>query len=131
MSPDESINVSVYRVIAHYMDGNIGLQDEIHSQRENKVSQFNYEFGQAPERELIEYNPKPTMTEHMEEVVNSLSTLVNIPGASIKASNRDSGSESHFVSDGTQWINMSTGQPAIIPPEITSGQPSIESPRPE
>jgi hypothetical protein len=122
-SPDHSTDVSVYRTVSVYLDGNRGIQDEIFTNYENAGSQFNYELDS--ERRLIKYNPTPNATPHMQRVIEELSGLESIPGSTIEAVNMDFGLESHFISNGSCWIEVKSGEPIAYPEAITVGQLAI------
>ncbi len=124
---DGSIRVNVYRVISHYLDGEVELKDEVYALKpggtesgDQDVSQFKYAFD--TKLNLTGFDPTPNLTDRMQDVVSALSGMVAIPGSTISASNYKAGVESDFVSDGMKWIEVRTGIAAPTPRAITAGR---------
>jgi len=124
---DGSIRVNVSRIISHYIDGEVGLKDEMYALRpggteagDQEVSQLSYTFD--TDGCLTGFDPTPDLTENMQKVVSILSGLVTIMGSTIQASNYRTGPESSFVSDGAQWIEARTGIAAPTRPMFFAGR---------
>lgn len=134
---DGTTRVNVTRIISYYRaDNEIELHDEVYALKPGEtesgaqdVSQFNYKFDAAGE--LTDFDPALSLTERMQNVVAALSGLVTIPGSTITASNYTAGQESNFVSDGSQWIEASTGTAAPTYPAIIVGRLALDQSIPE
>jgi hypothetical protein len=123
-SPDAGANdvVEVLRTIGRY-GGVVDVNDEVFSAQQKTGSSFNYRVTLEPELRVMDRGQRLTPTEHMRGVVERLSGLVAICGATIDAINRDFGPEALFVSDGTQWVSRQTNEYPLSPPAAITDEP--------
>ena len=122
-TPDGLPVANTIRTVSKYDDGDVHIQDEIFPAG---LPQFNYEFN--ADGRLVRHPISTRFSAAMQEMVTTLRALAQQTGAEIHAVHRDHGLESHFVSDGTQWVDLRSGQPiASTPPLLlASEQPAVE-----
>ena len=100
--PDGKVIVATYRTLSKYIDGSIGVQDEIHPEFENRGVQYNFEYDK--DGNVIQYSPRLELQPLMQRCVSLIQNLANKAGSSIVARNKDYGIECDLVSDGIQWL---------------------------
>ena len=131
-TPDSSLSVNVERIISHCVDNTVEIHDEVHlvngseAGNQGEITQLNYGFDS--DEKLVDFDRALTVSDHLQRMVNTMSEFVQIPGATIYASNYDVGTESDFVSDGTQWVEVRSRNPAPVLPEIAIGHLAIGPP---
>lgn len=120
-SPDGQGLVRVERYIRHYLDGAIGLDDELHEPHDySNVSGIRYEFSDLGA--IVKFHVK--LGDHLERMLGIVTNLVQNDGATIRATTGFTTKESYFKSDGQQWVDMGISLPTAPPRQIKLDIPS-------